>query len=278
MRRRATDPRAAVEALRLEMLYPQTAHNGRLLQEHEIMGVTPETLSDWLVSARSWPTEVAVVGGIDSTRALESAGALLAQLPERERVSRSSYVDRREVGDGPGSVRHTRTLEDGDGAVVLIALSGADVWDLNELRPLTVGGYILRLRLLEGLGEDAPALRRPFAGISPGQAYPGYGQVLLGAETDPRRARELSERLVTLCDDFAANGPTEEELSGVAATITGGLEEARGQPRRWSQLLSMTTYRGLTPSDIADAPRCTGRCRPSACVRPSPARGNATDA
>ncbi len=216
---------------------------------------------------RTGPIEASIVGDVPLAEALRLAGACLGSLPERPRVSATTYADKRKVERPAGPVKAWRAAhgggpegERGRGAIkgyVVAGFFGADVKDLDDHRALAVGARIVQTRLNQRLrAGDAPdAGGDGVAKAIPATVYPGFGMVLAAAGVETGQTDKTLALVEEVLREMSQeeSGPTEEEVRAAGAHREEGAERYLTDLRFWGGQLASSTYHGYPPDEISRA-------------------------
>jgi predicted Zn-dependent peptidase len=91
------------------------------------------------------------------------------------------------------------------------------------------------------------------ASSRPGVAYPGFGVFAAQAPTDPGRADTLAREIEAMYAHFAAEGPTEAEITVARRQLAAQVDEQLQRPEFWAGRLSAVDYRGRSPREALEA-------------------------
>ena len=195
---------------------PYPADDVRLqpLTPAELDRLTVEAAQAWLEKlVRESPIEVTIVGDLPQERALELATRYLGSLPARARVSPESFLALRTLKrpEGPRLVEKTIDTPTPQ-AFVLSGFYGTDETNVPDVRALNVAAQILSTRMTTEVREQAQLVYSIGAGSSPGGVFPGFGVFSAAAPTEPHKVAALVEKLASMYEVFAKDGPTEDEM------------------------------------------------------------------
>lgn len=253
---RRLTPDGAFGELAIATLYPPDEPRTRMLTTEDVDRLTIEEAQAWLTTLiASAPIEVAVVGDIERERALELVRTYLGSLPPRERIGSSTLDHLRAIDrpEGPlvgAKEMPTRT----DKAYVLAGFFGPDIDAVRDTRLISTAARILSTRMIQRLREREQLVYSISAGASPGTAFPGYGTFEAFSSTAPDKVPALLDGLKAMFDEFAAQGPTEEEVRVAQRQIANTLDERLREPGYWQNVLASADYRGIGPAQIINAP------------------------
>jgi zinc protease len=137
--------------------------------------------------------------------------------------------------------------------IVVAGFFGADAVDVRDSRLLQMSSRVLSTRMIKKLREEEQLVYSIGVQSQPGTVFPGYGLVFAAAPTDPSKTAKLGERVHEMFAEFAAGGPTEEELTVARKQFANQIDEAMKQPGFWSQQLSNLAYRGRLLDDVMNS-------------------------
>lgn len=253
--RRKSDPRAAMAEVMAETIYPAGDARVRPLTAEQVERITLEAAQSWLRNAiATAPMEVSVVGDISRERAMELVTRYLGSLPARQRISGATLDDLRKMDKKPGPrMIERRVPTQTDMAMVASGFYGADLENTEDVRLMSMASRIMSTRMIKRIREQEQLAYSPGAGHRPGTDFPGFGMFAMATPTEPAKV----ERLLSSADDmfksFAADGPTEEEMTTVKKQVAAALDEQMKDPSFWTARLTTLDYRSTRVDDIVNA-------------------------
>jgi zinc protease len=250
---RKTQPQGQLDIAREEAFFAGDVRLRQLTAE-EIDRQTVAAGEQWLRQlSGSAPIEVAVVGEISLDRTMELVCRYLGSLAQR---SLGSDLDAlRTLKRGPGPYDKLIRFESlTPRAQVVAGVVGAEEKEIRDVRLLTLASMVISDRMIKRLREDEQLVYSVRASHQPGRAIPGLG--LLGSEssTDPDKAERLADTILEMFKEFAAGGPTDEEMGIVRKQIANVLETQMKEPRFWLGQISDLNYRGKSLEDVKALP------------------------
>ncbi|MCE9618767.1 MAG: insulinase family protein [Planctomycetes bacterium] len=226
--------------------------------------ITPEQIDKLtLAASQLWlekliaesPIEVAVVGDISKDRAVNLATKYLGALSERPRVSPETYLSIRSLKRPAGPRYFEKTLDTPTKqSFVLSGFYGADQANREDVRALGMASRILSTRMVTEVREKAQLVYSIGAASRAATTYPGFGVFSATAPTDPHKAKPLIEKLASMYEEFAKNGPTEEEMDIARKQMANTFEEQVKEPGYWSGRIDLMTYQGTKLDDVVNEP------------------------
>ncbi len=236
--------------------YPEDVARLQPLKIEQIDKISLEMAQGWLekLIAES-PIEVVVVGDLPREKALDLVARYVGALPSRQRVSPESFADVRKLQRPAGPRRVEQTIETPTPqAYVLCGFYGADETNRADARALSVAARVLSTRKVREVREEAQLVYSIGAGSRPAGTYKGFGVFSAAAPTDPPKVQPLVEKLASMYETFAKEGPTEEEMVVARKQFANNYEQQLKEPGFWSGRLSQLTFRGMSLDDLMAEP------------------------
>ncbi len=198
--------------------------------------------------------EVTVVGDVKLDTAMELVCRYLGALPERS--SDFTALDGlRKLKRGSGPYEKTIEYETvTPKAMVMAGFVGCEERDTVDRRLLTMATRILSERMIKRLREDEQLVYSIGCQSQPSRTMPGLGMIMAGAPTDPENAETLADSVLEMMHEFAAEGPTEEEVETAAKQLVTSVETLIKEPNFWRNQLGEMTYRGRSLSELKELP------------------------
>ncbi|MCC6429236.1 MAG: insulinase family protein [Phycisphaerales bacterium] len=252
---RKVQPQGAIGDLFASLLPPGEVRT-LPLEKHEVEKLSVQQGQAWLNRIiKSAPIEVAIVGDIPAERAMELAALYLGSLPPRDRISDKTLDNLRNIPrPGREIVKSLDLKTMTPVAIVIGGFFGADAADMANGRPLRIAAQILSTRMNKKIREEEQLVYGIGAQHSPGSAYPGWGRFISGAPTEPAKAEKLSARIREMFFEFAAGGPTEDEMVVARKQIANELDESMKEPSWWLAFLGDLTCGGLNLDEMISGP------------------------
>lgn len=235
-------------------LYPEDQVRLQPVTADQVNRLSIDAAQAWLDSLiRTSPIEVVIVGDIQRDKAVELVNAYLGALPSRDRVSAETYKQLRSIQRPSGPrVLDTTLATPTQQAFVMSGFYGADRTDVAETRAMAYAASILSSRMIKQVREEAQLVYSIGAGSRPGSTYPGFGAFNAAAPTEPAKVDALVQKLAAMYAEFAASGPTDEELQVARRQMANTLEEEMRDPSYWSRRLQQITFFGGSLDDIVN--------------------------
>lgn len=228
----------------------------RQLEAAQVDAMSIAAAQAWLNNAiKTAPIEVTVVGDVNKDRAMELCAQYLGSLPPREAINDKTLASLRTIAK-PTSNREIRreVKTETDKAIVLTGFYGADATNLVDARTLQAAAQIVRSRCIQILREEKQLVYSAGVSSRAGREYPGFGVVAIQSSTAPDKCDTLAAEAWKVFDEFAANGPTEEEMTTMKKQMANTFDEQFKQPSFWSQRSSEMAYRATNADDIMSMP------------------------
>jgi len=156
--------------------------------------------------------EVSVVGDVDPEAAITAVARTLGALPARELKPALPELKKIAFPAEPFAQTYTITSEIPKGNV-MVYWPTTDGLEAPRARRLSMLASVLNDRLRVKIREELGGSYSPSAGSNASDTFPGYGYLQAGSVVEPAQAQQISDLIVTLGNDLAQNGVTEEELN-----------------------------------------------------------------
>jgi zinc protease len=222
--------------------------------------ITRQEAQSWLdTMIATAPIEVAVVGDISRERAIDLVARYVATLPKRPRTSPSLHADLRRLPPPPPEARTIdRTMETPTPmGTVYVAFYGPDKAQRRDTRAMQAAAQILSSRMAERIRAQEQLAYSIRTFVDVGQTFPGYGLVRASSPTIPADADTLARRIVEIFDEFAADGPTPEEVAVAQRQAQTSDRDMMRDPGFWSDTLELLTFDGSSLDDVLADPDLT---------------------
>ncbi len=238
-------PPAEAARMARVMRYPADDLRWQPREEAALERMEAATAQAWLddVFARA-PIDVAIVGDITREAAVALALRYIGSLPPRERIGPTLFAELRNVPP-PGPVEHQATIKSATPqAAVQIGFAGADHDQLDDVRALAQAGRILSSRMARRIREEEGLAYNVFAAHRTNETLDGFSSFSASTAVDPAEADRLVALVEEMFAEFAASGPTEEEVAVALRQFENSFAETVRDPGYWMRRLSDLTYRG----------------------------------
>jgi len=208
----------------------------------------------WLTDLlRSAPMEVAIVGDIPESRALELAVTYIGSLPPRPRAD-PALASLRQVAGFTGPVERRLDVETiTPRAQPILLWRCADWQDVRGRRLMAIASLILERRVQREVREERGLTYSTWTYARPSKVYPGTSALYVEFTTDPEKVTEAVALARSVVERFAAEGPTEAEMDTVRKQLQNTLETTYKEPRFWSEVLADLEYHGTRLEDLEGA-------------------------
>ncbi len=201
------------------------------------------------------PVEVSIVGDLPREKALELAAKYLGALPARAKVEPNMFANLRTIERPAGPRIIEKTIDTPTPqAFVYSGFYGADDSNRADARALSMAARILSTRMVKEVREDAQLVYSISAGSRAATTFPGFGTFSASAPTDPPKVAALMNKLASMYETFAKNGPTEDELTVAKKQMANTFEEQMKEPSFWSGRLDNLTFRNTNLDETLNEP------------------------
>lgn len=176
--------------------------------------------------------EVSLVGDIDVEAAIVAAGKTIGALPARERkpalphLKQVSFPEKQFVKD------YLITSEIPKGSLQLYWPTN-DGLDPKRRRRLILLAAVFNDRLRVKVREEIGGTYSPRASSHASETFAGYGYMNASIDVDPAMAAKIAELVISVADDLARNGVTEEELDRARLPLLTSMQESLRTNSYW---------------------------------------------
>jgi zinc protease len=251
-----TNPATVAQRLQTAAIYPDNEVRLKPLTVEQLDKLTADAAQAWLnrLIAES-PIEVTIVGDLPKDKAIELATRYLGSLPSRPRVDAKMFADVRMVQRPKGPRIFEKEINTPTPqAQVYSGFYGADETNRPDVRALSMASRILSTRMVKEVREQAQLVYSIGASSRAGTTYPGFGVFAAGAPTDPHKVPALVAKLQSMYENFAKDGPTDEEVEVAKKQYVNTYAEQLKEPTFWTTRLNQMTFRGMTLDELAKEP------------------------
>ncbi len=253
-----TDPGYRPEALRVarkgyEQLYLSFQHtpNGPLTTEvanllasgdprfgmpsqEVMMARNLDEVKTWLSpQLASGALEVAVVGDLDLEASIAAAAQTIGALPPRDEKPALAELKNIKFPEQPFARSYAIDSEIPKGTLQLYWPT-TDGITAPRNRRLNLLGAVLGDRLRVKVREEIGGTYSPGAASNASDTFPGYGYLVANIDVDPASAEKISDLVISLADDLAKNGVTEDELNRARLPLLTALKESLRSNGYWT--------------------------------------------
>lgn len=209
--------------------------------------------------------EIAIVGDIEEQAAIDMVARTLGALPARE-TDVPAFAEARRVSF-PAN-RRPITLHHGgkaDEAVLQFYWPTTDDSDHGEDAALSLLAAVMQLRLTEELRQALGATYSPGASSSTSSTYPGYGQLAVSTNLDPKDIPAVRSAIVRIAASLAEMPVSADLLLRARQPILERIDRNRRENAAWLGVMSQaqteprwltrfrtarTTYLAITPAQL----------------------------
>ena len=171
-------------------------------------------------------------GDLDIAATIDAVAQTLGALPPREPRPALDELRHVRFPARPLAKDYTIASEIPKGAIRAYWPT-TDGFEIRRTRRLNLLAEVLSDRLRVKVREELGDAYNPGAGSSPSDIYPGYGYLVAGATTDPAKARQITDLIITIADDIARNGVTVDELERAKKPVLTALRESARTNDYW---------------------------------------------
>ncbi len=190
------------------------------------------------------PIEVAIVGDMKLDAVMPLIEKYLGSLPKRNR-SADNLQKLRLLHRLPGPLsRHVEVSTVTPQAIAIAGFASSDGRNTADSRALALAANILTSKLIKRVREDLSLVYSISANNTPAWIYQDGGRFGSGAPCDPSNASKVVDEIMKMFKEFAAAGPTDEELANGKKQIANHLDESMREPSYWWGILSSYDLQG----------------------------------
>ncbi|MBN2445518.1 MAG: insulinase family protein [Phycisphaerae bacterium] len=197
---------------------------------------------------RTAPIEVAIVGDITLEDAMPLIERYLGSLPKRDRSPSFDGLRKTIRAEGPLS-RHVEVETITPQSIAMAGFVAAEGRAVQDRRALELASQILSTRLIKSIREDQGLVYSIGAMYRPSWIYDDSAQFMAGAPCEPGKAELVAEQVHAMFDEFAEQGPTEEELSNAKKQVANNLDTQMREPGYWADILEHYDLHGRSLAD-----------------------------
>ncbi|MDA0838472.1 MAG: insulinase family protein [Planctomycetota bacterium] len=199
------------------------------------------------------PIEASIVGDIKRGEALALAMRYLGSLPARPREDKSLEALRKVTRkDGP-LIAEVEVETITPRAVVFVGWRSADWRAVTERRTIQIASQVLSGRLRKEIREDRGLTYSTACFSRPSKEYEGTSFIGCYFTADPEKATAAAAIARSVIEQFAMEGPTEEEMATVRKQFKNIVEESQKNPSYWAGVLSDLEYHETRIEDVKEA-------------------------
>lgn len=201
---------------------------------------------------RSAPMEVAIVGDVPEERALQLAATYFGSLPTRPRQD-PTLAALREVPGFLGPQHRSVEVDTITPRAHPVLLWRCTSWeDVPGRRRMFLASQILERRVRQEIREERSLTYSTSTYSRLSKMYPAMSALYVEFTADPDKVEEAVAIAQKVVEQFAAEGPTVEEVETVRKQIRNSLETAMKEPGFWVSLLSDLEYHKTRLEDVDD--------------------------
>jgi len=223
--------------------------------------LTPEQVkvrTETLPTAQAWldtllhaaPMEVAIVGDLPESRALELAAKYIGSLPPRPRHD-PGLAPLRQVAGFTGPLERALDVETiTPRARPILLWRCADWQDVRGRSLMQIASLILERRVLRAVREERGLTYSTTVYAQSSKVYPVTSALHVEFTADPDKVAEAAALAKAVVERFAAEGPRDEEMDTVRKQLQNILGTTYKEPRFWVDVLSDLEYHGTKLEDL----------------------------
>lgn len=260
LRREDQDERSLIARALFEAMTPLPADDARRAppDPRRLASITPEHVSAWIGkhSAEQGSTiEVAVVGDVSLSDALEAVDVALGTLPPRPRAGPGADTRITSTRKAPQPVRVSQSIPGWSSrAAVMSGCVAPEIDRLDDQRVLRAAGRVLADRVRAAASGAGLSIARgdPNFALAP-LPLAGMGTFLVNAQVAPADAENAMALLDAELERLLREPPTPMELAAAVAPLIQLAREFETDARYWSGVLARCSALRLDPDEVMSA-------------------------
>ena len=199
--------------------------------------ITMEQVGAWLRPAFAGaPITVTIVGDLDVDATIAAAAQTFGTLPPRR--ARNDWAERRAFPAMIAGLRDELVVDTNLAkSLVVVQFATTDGRDTATRRQLAFLVDVVNDRLRLEIREKLGAAYSPRASGSTSLVYPGNGNVVLQALTEPAGAAKLADALLAVADALARDGVTDAEVDRLRPEVLARLRDQQRLNGFWLDML-----------------------------------------
>ncbi len=208
-------------------------HRFGLPPKAEMLQRSTDEVKAWLAPqfARG-AIEIAIVGDIDPEATITAVAQTFGALPPRDPKPALEELRKVSFPATPFAKEYAIPTEIPK-AQVRVYWPTTDDREIKRTRRLSLLASVLSDRLRIKVRDELGDAYSPGAGSSPSDTYRDYGFISAGTTVEPAKAKFITDVIVTLADELAKNGITEDELERAKKPVLTSLRESVRTNQYW---------------------------------------------
>ncbi|MDB6152590.1 MAG: peptidase domain protein [Chthoniobacteraceae bacterium] len=176
--------------------------------------------------------EVGIIGDLDIDATIAAAAQTLGALPPRDPRPALDELKKITFPAQPFAKDYLIPTEIPKGALSLFWPT-TDSMDVKRGRRLNMLAAVFNDRLRVKVREEIGGTYSPNAYSSSSETFPGYGYIMASIDVDPAMAGKISDLVITLADELASNGVTEDELNRARQPLLTSMKDSLRSNAYW---------------------------------------------
>ncbi len=247
-------PKSAANMAFQSAMAPEGDPRSRPLAPSDIESIERHNAQVWVRSlVTRAPLEAAITGDITRAEAIVLGSKYLGTLPARARVDDTPFAALRHVRDPVEFISKVRVEGPTPHAVVVGGFRIQETCSPRDEIIMEMAARILSLRLGKSVRGASRLASSVHAASLTRCAYPGYGIFWADSVCDPANADAIAAIMESSFREFAADGPTPEELDAAKRLTLHAIKTRMEDPAWWADELSQLTYRARRHADLVSA-------------------------
>lgn len=169
--------------------------------------------------------EVSLVGDLDVEAAIRAAAPTIGALPKREAKAELPHLKKVSFPEKPFAKDYAIDSEIPKG-VLNLYWPTTDAIEVKRRRRFVMLGAVFNDRLRVKVREEVGSTYSPNARSVASEVFPKYGYFAANIDVDPASATKVSDLVVSVADDLAKKGVTDEELNRARQPMVTAMQES----------------------------------------------------
>ncbi len=175
--------------------------------------------------------EISVVGDVDPSSVVDAVTRNLGSLPERDGVVLEQH--RPDPGFPIGKSLELAVDTALDKALVQLAFSTDDFWNIGQTRRLNLLASIFSERLRKSVREKLGVSYSPFAYNDPSRCYDGYGVLRAVVRVEPDAAPMVMDEIQAIAVSLAEKGVSQKEVDLARKPVLTHIRDVKKSNGYW---------------------------------------------
>lgn len=179
------------------------------------------------------PLEISLVGDLDIEATITAVAQTFGALPPRDAKADHPEMKKLKFPSQPFNETYTLSTDIPKGNV-LVYWPTSDGLDVKRARRLFLLSNVLNDRLRLKIRHQMGGTYSPQAASTTSDVVKGYGFMQVECVVNPAQAGQITDMILAIGQDLAANGVTEDEINRARQPLLNGIKESLRNNIYWS--------------------------------------------